>query len=76
VAGADREGQDPKIEEERARRCATAADPGLHNVYDQHTYLIEKRRSLDLWEKRLLTIVAPPPDVTDLADERAKRAAS
>jgi integrase len=37
------------------------AKPGLHKVYDQHAYQDEKRRCLDLWEKRLLLIVEPRP---------------
>jgi integrase len=37
------------------------AKPGLHKVYDQHAYQDEKRRCLDLWEKRLLSIVDPRP---------------
>ena len=36
------------------------ARPGLHKVYDQHSYQDEKRRCLELWEKRLLSIVEPP----------------
>ncbi len=35
--------------------------PGLHKVYDQHAYLEEKRRALDLWAARLRSIVAPAP---------------
>jgi integrase len=33
--------------------------PGLHKVYDQHAYLDEKRRALDLWAARLRNIVEP-----------------
>jgi integrase len=33
--------------------------PGLHKVYDQHAYQTEKRRCLELWEARLLSIVEP-----------------
>jgi integrase len=36
------------------------AKPGLHKVYDQHGYLDEKRRCLELWETRLLSILTPP----------------
>lgn len=36
------------------------AKPGLHRVYDLHAYQDEKRRCLDLWERRLLAIVEPP----------------
>jgi integrase len=37
------------------------AKPGLHRVYDQHAYEDEKRQCLELWERRLLSIVGPPP---------------
>lgn len=48
--------------------------PGLHKVYDQHTYRDEKRQCLDLWAARLAGIVNPPPEaVTDLAKERQSR---
>lgn len=33
------------------------APPGLHKIYDQWEYLKEKREALDLWEKRLRSIV-------------------
>jgi integrase len=36
------------------------ARPGLHKVYDQHSYEAEKRHCLELWERRLLSIVEPP----------------
>ena len=35
---------------------------GLRRVYDQHSYAAEKRDALERWERRLLSIVAPPPD--------------
>lgn len=35
------------------------AKPGLHKVYDQHAYRDEKRRALDLWAAKLLSIVQP-----------------
>jgi hypothetical protein len=35
------------------------AKPGLHKVYDQHAYLDEKRRALELWTARLRAIVEP-----------------
>jgi integrase len=35
------------------------ARPGLHKVYDQHSYRDEKRQCLELWEARLRGIVAP-----------------
>jgi integrase len=33
------------------------AKPGLHKVYDQHAYREEKKRALDLWAAKLLSIV-------------------
>ncbi len=38
------------------------AKPGLHKVYDQHTYRVEKRRALDLWAAKLRSIVEPDPN--------------
>jgi integrase len=38
------------------------AQPGLHKVYDQHSYSAEKRHALELWGARLRSIVEPPPD--------------
>jgi len=38
------------------------AKPGLHKVYDQHAYQDEKRHCLELWEKRLMSIVGPAPE--------------
>jgi integrase len=35
--------------------------PGLHKVYDQFSYIDEKRAALSAWEARLRSIVAPPP---------------
>jgi integrase len=35
------------------------AQPDLHQVYDQHKYRDEKRRALQLWADRLLSIVEP-----------------
>jgi integrase len=37
------------------------ARPGLHKVYDQHSYRQEKRHALTLWAARLRGIVTPPP---------------
>lgn len=51
------------------------ARPGLHKVYDQYSYLKEKRKCLSLWEQQLRSILAPPPpaDVADIEAERARR---
>ena len=35
------------------------AKPGLHKIYDQHSYRDEKRRALDLWAAKLASIVDP-----------------
>jgi integrase len=49
------------------------AKPGLHRVYDLHAYRDEKRRCLELWEKRLFSIVEPPPEnVADLHQARER----
>jgi hypothetical protein len=46
--------------QDRVRELVIAhAQPGLHKVYDQHSYLEEKRRALDLWAARLRSIVDP-----------------
>jgi integrase len=43
---------------DRVRELVIAhAQPGLHKVYDQHSYLDEKRRALDLWAARVRSIV-------------------
>jgi integrase len=47
------------------------ARPGLHKVYDQHTYRDEKRECLTLWSARLTGIVEqPPPNVVPLQRSR------
>jgi integrase len=51
------------------------AKPGLHKVYDQHAYQHEKRRCLELWETRLLSIVEPPTrNISDLTEESQRSA--
>jgi integrase len=45
--------------------------PGLHKVYDQFSYLDEKRFALDAWAARLRSIVDPPAaNVVELAAVR------
>ena len=39
--------------------CIAHAQPGLHKVYDQHSYRDEKRRAFELWASRLHAIVEP-----------------
>jgi integrase len=48
------------------------ARPGLHRIYDLHSYESEKRAGLSLWEARLRAIVAPAANrnVINLADRR------
>jgi integrase len=46
--------------------------PGLHKVYDQYSYLNEKRYCLELWAARLRDIVQPPPEnVVKLSSARS-----
>jgi hypothetical protein len=62
--------------EDRVREQMIAhAAPGLHRIYDQHTYLAEKRRGFELWEQRLRGILSPKPPaaVTDIVTERSRR---
>jgi len=50
------------------------AKRGLHRVYDLHAYQNEKRHCLELWEKRLFSVIEPRPgDVTDLSQARERR---
>ena len=48
------------------------AQPGLHKVYDLHSYRDEKRSALDLWARRLEAIVSgeAASKVIDLAKVR------
>jgi integrase len=47
---------------------------GLHDVYDQYSYLNEKRLLLDAWAAQLKSIVeAKPANVTELSAEKARR---
>jgi hypothetical protein len=39
--------------------CIAHAQPGLHKVYDLHSYRDEKRRAFELWAARVASIVAP-----------------
>jgi integrase len=39
--------------------CIAHAQPGLHQVYDRHSYRDEKRRAFELWAARLAEIVEP-----------------
>jgi integrase len=48
------------------------AQPGLHAIYDQHAYVDEKRRALELWAMRLHEIISPPPPA-DVLPMRKKR---
>jgi integrase len=61
--------------EEHVRRALTAhGRRGIEAHYDQHKYRDEKRHLLQQWDDRLQRILnPPPPSVTDLDQERAKR---
>jgi integrase len=52
------------------------ARPGLHKVYDQHTYEAEKRRCLLLWERRLQAILRPRPAGVASLEEKRREIAS
>jgi integrase len=46
---------------DRVRELVIAhAQPGLHKIYDQHSYRQEKLHALNLWAVRLRDIVNPP----------------
>jgi integrase len=48
---------------------------GLHAIYDQHSYLDERREALEAWAARLRSIVTPPPEnLVDIEKERKARA--
>jgi integrase len=48
--------------EDRVRKAMIAhAQPGLHKVYDLHTYAHEKKTGFVMWEKMLTGIVTPRP---------------
>ncbi len=40
--------------------CIAHTKPGLHKIYDQHSYLDEKCRAFELWAARLQGIITPP----------------
>jgi integrase len=51
-----------RVSEPVAERVMGHAAGGLARVYDQHRYASEMREALETWERRLIAIVAPPPD--------------
>jgi integrase len=58
--------------EERVRELLLAhAQPGLHQVYDQYSYVEEKRHGLELWAARLKGIIDPAPVDTVVLPLRA-----
>ena len=38
--------------------CVAHAQPGLHKVYDRHSFREEKRRAFELWAARIAEITA------------------
>jgi hypothetical protein len=51
------------IEDRVREQMIGHAQPGLHKVYDLHSYRAEKLRGFELWENRLRSIVIPPAPV-------------
>jgi integrase len=49
-----------RITEEAREAVLAHVRPGIKGVYDHHDYLNEKREALELWAKRLRSIVEPP----------------
>ncbi len=49
------------VSTEVAELVIAHAKPGLRRVYDQYSYLDEKRSALDLWAAKLRDILTPPP---------------
>jgi integrase len=45
-----------------AELCVAHRQKGISRVYDLHRYTNEKRDAFVRWERRLLSIVSPPPD--------------
>ena len=45
---------------------------GLHKVYDRYEYLDERRRCLELWQRRLSGILNPMDNVTRLPTRKRK----
>jgi integrase len=57
-----------------AELCIAHTQKGLAKVYDQHRYGAEKRAAFEAWERRLLSIVMPPPDnVVALKRKKSER---
>ena len=46
-----------------AELCIAHSQPGLHRIYDQHKFDVEKRHAFAAWAAHVLRIVAPPADV-------------
>jgi hypothetical protein len=49
-----------------AERCLNHTLGGLVAVYDQHDYLDERRKALELWEAKLATIESGADNVVML----------
>jgi integrase len=50
-----------KITEEAREAVLAHARPGIKGTYDVYDYFDEKREALELWAKRLRSVVEPPP---------------
>jgi integrase len=59
--------------EDRVREMMIAhAAPGMHRIYDQHKYLLEKQRGFQLWNDMLRSIVNPAPPADNVVALRGK----
>jgi integrase len=45
-----------------AELCIAHSQPGLHKVYDQHKFDVEKRHAFEAWAAHVLRIVGPPSE--------------
>jgi integrase len=54
-----------------AELCIAHAQPGLHAVYDRHSYRSEKLRAFELWAEKLREIVSPSRDPGNVVPLRA-----
>ncbi|MGB8899566.1 MAG: tyrosine-type recombinase/integrase [Methylocella sp.] len=52
--------------------CIAHAQPGMHRVYDQHSYRDEKRRAFELWASRVRAIIEPDAGSNVVKIQRGK----
>jgi integrase len=51
----------PDVQDVTCEALLAHVQPKLHQVYNVYDYLAEKRHALELWHKKLMEIVTPPP---------------